>query len=406
MFRRGGYRKKFGQRFAYYDGAVRARLRAQRSLWLHAVSVGEVAIALKLAKTIAALRPQTRFVLTTTTTTGFAFANKNSFVGMEVMYTPLDFWPVMRRAINAIQPERIILVEAEVWPNLTAIAHAKNIPVCLVNARLSPRSEQRFNRFRWIVAPTFGLLDLVCVQEESDVARWTALGVRPGSLHHTGSIKYDPGDKDKVNDLHAIAPLSINAYGPDNVILFGGSTHSGEEEMLARIFLNLRPEFPQLGLFIAPRHAERARELRRQLAIPSLKVDLVSRVEADPASRPDCVVLDRTGELKRWYGVATVVFVGKSLAATRGGQNPVEPILAGKPVVFGMHMENFAALARELVANEAAVQVADEIALQNAVASLLRNPEKRHRLIQNAERVIESHRGATVRTAKLLLDVR
>jgi 3-deoxy-D-manno-octulosonic-acid transferase len=136
MFRRGNYRHKFGQRLGIYDVALRGRLSAQKSTWLHAVSVGEVMIALKLAEAIRALGADARFVLTTTTTTGFAFASKSAPSWIEVLYTPLDFWPIMRRAFATIRPAKIVLVEAEVWPNLVAEARARKIPIVLVNARL------------------------------------------------------------------------------------------------------------------------------------------------------------------------------------------------------------------------------------------------------------------------------
>src|SRR6266699_7125734 len=148
MVRRGGYRKNFGQRFGMYNRELRVRLLNQRSTWLHAVSVGEVNIALKLASALRALQPDLQCVLTTTTTTGFALANKNASHWVEVMYTPLDFWPIIRRAFTVIRPARILLIEAEVWPNLVAEAHARRIPIALVNARLSPRSEKRFRLFR------------------------------------------------------------------------------------------------------------------------------------------------------------------------------------------------------------------------------------------------------------------
>src|SRR5437660_8534792 len=192
MSRRGGYREKFGQRLGIYCRELRDCLSKQRSTWLHAVSVGEVNIALKLANALRALEPDLHCVLTTTTTTGFALARKNAPPSMEVMYTPLDYWPIMRRAFSVIRPARIILVEAEVWPNLAAEAHARRIPLVLVNARLSPRSERRYRRFRFFVAPTFRLLDLVCVQEIQDIERWAALGIPRIRIHVTGSIKYDP----------------------------------------------------------------------------------------------------------------------------------------------------------------------------------------------------------------------
>src|SRR5437016_14039249 len=147
MVRRGGYREKFGQRLGIYDRELRVRLSRQRSTWLHAVSVGEVNIALKLANALRALEPDLHCVLTTTTTTGFALANQNAPQWIEMMYSPLDFWPIMRRGFVTIRPKAIILVEAEVWPNLVAEAHARKIPIALVNARLSPRSEKRFQMF-------------------------------------------------------------------------------------------------------------------------------------------------------------------------------------------------------------------------------------------------------------------
>src|SRR6266487_7117096 len=169
MIRRGGYREKFGQRLGIFDRELRVRVSKQRSTWLHAVSVGEVNVALKLANALRTLEPDLRCALTTTTTTGFALANKNAPPWIEVMYSPLDYWPIMRRALAIIRPARILLIEAEVWPNLVACAHQRGIPTILVNARLSPRSERRFRRFRFFVARTFRLLDLICVQEQEDV---------------------------------------------------------------------------------------------------------------------------------------------------------------------------------------------------------------------------------------------
>ena len=197
MFRRGGYREKFGQRMGIYDGDVRARLSKQRSIWLHAVSVGEVAIALQTGHAVAPFEPDLFCVLTTTTTTGFAFANKNAPPWIEVMYTPLDFWPVMRRAFSVIRPAKILLVEAEVWPNLVAEAHARRIPIALVNARLSPRSERDFCD-SGLLSRDVSLVDLVCVPEREDMERWHTLGVESRRIHHTGSIKYDSsGLKDR-----------------------------------------------------------------------------------------------------------------------------------------------------------------------------------------------------------------
>jgi len=268
----------------------------------------------------------------------------------------------------------------------------------LVNARLSPRSERRYRRFRFFVAPTFRLLDLVCLPEQTDVERWTALGVSRNRIHVTRSIKFDP---DVQTQSHAVARSISQAFSSDSLVLFGGSTHRGEEEILVRVFLRLREQFPSLRLFIAPRHVERLREIRAHLSATLLRVTLASEALTTVDVDADCMLLDTTGELQRWYGIATVVFIGKSLAA-HGGQNPVEPILAGKPVVFGPHMENFATLARTLVSNNAAIQVNDAHSLECALGELLRDSESRQRLVENAHAALREHEGATGRAATLI----
>jgi 3-deoxy-D-manno-octulosonic-acid transferase len=401
LLRRGNYRHKLGQRFGFYDREVRARLESRRSTWIHAVSVGEVAIALKLSSKLREEDPDFFCVLTTTTTTGFHVATSEAGEGMEVLYSPLDFWPIMRRAFALIRPVRIVLVEAEVWPNLAAEGHNRRVPLALVNARLSKRSEARFHRFHLLIEPTFRCLDAVCVQEPEDVGRWVALGIPRDRIHHVGSIKYDPAGV-RVNPDLPLEVLRRCGIDRDTPILFGGSTHAGEEEILGEIFLRLRVDFPAFTLIIAPRHVERAAEIRARLQRLGLNVRLRSKAGESSASRPDCLLLDTTGELQHWYAVATIVFVGKSLTA-RGGQNPVEPILAGKPVLFGPHMENFSALAEALVANKAAVQVRDPNSLQEQIAWLLRDREAAFRLIANAQAVLARHNGATARTAALLL---
>jgi 3-deoxy-D-manno-octulosonic-acid transferase len=401
MIRRGGYREKFWQRLGIYDRKVRDKFSTRKSTWLHAVSVGEVNIALKVANALRALEPDLNCALTTTTTTGFALARKKAPPWIEVMYTPLDYWPIMRRAFSVIRPARVVLVEAEVWPNLAAAAYARRIPLALVNARLSPRSERRYRRFRFFVAPTFRLLDLVCVPEPQDIVRWAGLGIPRNRIRVTGSIKYDPDVQAQTQAVAASPRDLLPSVNSESPVLFGGSTHRGEEEILARVFLRLRQQFPTLRLFIAPRHVERLQEIRARLSAFPFRVDLVSEAIARGGGDADCLLLDTTGELQRWYSIATVVFVGKSLTA-HGGQNPVEPILAGNPVVFGPHMENFATLAKALVSKKGAIQIPDADFLERTVAELLLDTKARQSLVENAREVLSAHQGATARAAPLI----
>jgi 3-deoxy-D-manno-octulosonic-acid transferase len=401
MFRRGGFREKFGQRLGIYDRHLCGRLYWKKPIWLHAVSVGEVTIALKLAKQIHVLEPDQHFVLTTTTTTGFAFANQNAPDWIDVMYSPLDFWPIMRHAFASIRPKKVILVEAEVWPNMVAEAHARKIPIALINARLSPRSEKRFRMFRPFVSPTFALLDRVCVQNSADVEKWKALGVEETRIRFVGSIKFDP---ENVRIDPKLSRDVLAGFGVQNrTVIFGGSTHAGEEKILGEVFRALRRDFVDLLLVLAPRHTERTAEVEGELKEMEFQVALRSQ---SPAVDPflNCLLIDTTGELSHWYAAATLVFVGKSLRA-HGGQNPAEAILAGKPVLFGPHMENFRALAEALIQRGGAIQVSSATELRRTMTHLLANPDERKKMVENARQVLETHRGATARSAQLVVDL-
>ena len=254
----------------------------------------------------------------------------------------------------------------------------------------------------------FRLLDVVCVPEVSDLARWESLGVAAANILHTGSIKFDDdpvettsSTKTPVASLERILRLaSPDANAP---VLLAGSTHPGEERIIAEVFLELRSRFPGLFFIIAPRHVERTAEIRAELVALGLRVSVrTSLTSLSASARPDMLLLDTTGELRDWYALATVVFIGKSFTGV-GGQNPAEAIKAGAPVVFGPHMENFAELTGQLLAAEAAVQVEDSAGLKNACARLLSDPSERQRLVEAASRQIAIHRGAGARTAALLL---
>jgi len=246
------------------------------------------------------------------------------------------------------------------------------------------------------------MLDLISVPDPADVERWQALGVQPRRVHPVGSVKYDPQnvDIDRTVPRRILHDCNIE----NRPILLGGSTHPGEEELLAQVFRALRRDFPELFLIIAPRHAERARAVARLLEQMALRVALRSRVSG--TDQPvDCLMLDSTGELRNWYAVATVVFIGKSLLA-HGGQNPAEAILARKPVVFGSHMENFALFARVLVDCGGAIQIRSADELGRVIVDLLRDGAARDRLVANASQVLAAHTGATARTAKLIVDLK
>jgi len=397
MARRGNWRRKFLQRLGIYTADVYDRVQAHPRDWIHAVSVGEVLIALKLAHRLKQRDPGTHLILSTTTSTGFALAERESPDWIEVIYNPIDLPWCVGEAFDLIRPRRMILVEAEIWPNLLHTCVQRSVPVGLVNARLSTRSEERYQAFRFVVSRIFRNLDLVCVQEPDDIDRWRRLGVNSVRIQCTGSIKFDAD----AGSIPAPAPefrevLRQAGAASDATLLLAGSTHPGEESILAGIYQRLRARFPSLYLILAPRHVERTGEVTTALLAKALHPTLRSH-----PSPGDCLVLDSTGELRQWYPLASMVFIGKSLTAA-GGQNPVEPVFAGVPVLCGPGMENFAAVTASLVRAGGLIQVRDANQLEEALENLLADPARRVALPERAMAALEPHRGATDRTAELI----
>jgi 3-deoxy-D-manno-octulosonic-acid transferase len=397
MARRGGYREKFAQRFGRYTAGERERFIGGEWLWLHSISVGETLLALKLARQIHETDPALHIALSVTTSTGFAVAQDAASDWLEPIYNPLDAPWIARAALDVVRPRRLIFIEA-IWPNLLAEAKRRGLPVAFV-PRLSPRSEARFRRFRALTGPLFRLIDTLAVQEHEDVARWQSLGVAKARIHLTGNSKFDhaiAGGERAEEFRILLKRLGVADGAP---VLLGGSTFPGEERVLAEIFRALRATFPDLFLILVPRHVERTPEVLADLASAGLRVALRSEAGAGPV---DALVVNTTGELRDWYYLATVVFIGKSLTA-HGGQNPVEPVLAGCPVVFGPHMENFQTIVTRWRQAGAAVQVRDATELQAQLRDLLSRPERRATLASRAREIVAAHAGSTKRTVAALL---
>jgi len=398
MFRRGDYRRDFGQRFARYSPELCNRLASGPWIWVHAVSVGELLIALKLLEELHRRRPEWQFIISSTTSTAHALALAKQQDWWIPVYTPVDFAPVVRRAFDLVRPRAVILTESEMWPNFVWTAAGRNIPVVMINARVSPRSAARYRRFAPLLRPVAGKLTAVGLQEKDHADLWRHLGLEGRRLHVTGSVKYDPEvTENAVRDFRPV----LESFGikGDAPVLLAGSTHEGEEEILAQALVLLRRTFPTARLLIAPRHVERTASIETKLA--STGLHLARRTAGTGGPPPDILILDTTGELRDWYACADVVFIGKSLAGS-GGQNPVEAIMAGRPVLFGPRMENFAALRDALVAAGGAVEVRDAATLAAEAARLLSEPERRQRLVEGADKALLPHRGATGRTATMV----
>ena len=406
MWRRGNWVPGFFQRFGRFDPNVMQALTNRQVLWLHAVSVGEVNLCTQLIRALEPRLPNVTIVVSTTTTTGMAELRQHLPKHISKIYYPVDRRKWVVRALASIKPEAIILVEAEIWPNFLWRAQELRVPVFLANARLSPRSFRGYRWCRFLFRPIFASFAGVGAQNEEDAGKLRAIGCLPEAIHVVGNLKFDAAKLDEPRKLDVPGLLRQLGVAPDTPVLIGGSTHDGEEMILAGVAARLRARFPKLFLILVPRHFERGRDVGRQLRERGVR--FVYRNEIAAATRlregeVDCLLVNTTGELRLFYRAATVVFVGKSLTAT-GGQNPIEPGAQGKAMIFGPNMQNFADIARSFVTQNAAIQVPDAETLEQAIAELLADESRRAELGRNAAKVVRENLGAIERTVDMILE--
>lgn len=405
LWRRGNWFKGFGERFAQYDTKLKQALTNRQTLWLHAVSVGEVGLCIQLIHALEARLPNAKIVVSTTTTTGMGELKKRLPTSISKIYYPIDRRSYVARAQAVVHPSAIVLVEAEIWPNFIWRARSQRTPLFLVNARMSDRSFRRYRRYGFLFRSLFATFNGVGAQSEADAKRLQAVGCRPEAVRVTGSLKFDAAHATEVHHPDVPALLTQAGARAGAPVLVCGSTHDGEEALLGEIFLRLRQRIPDLFLVLVPRHFERTREVER--VVQSLKIGYALRTDLrdhrnNGASVRDCLIVNTTGELRAFYEQATVVFVGKSLTA-RGGQNPIEPCALGKATVFGPNMQNFRDVVNVLLTAQAARQVHDAKELETTLEQLLTQPKQREQLGQNGAMIAQKSRGAVERTADMIV---
>ncbi|HTV43238.1 MAG TPA: 3-deoxy-D-manno-octulosonic acid transferase [Candidatus Sulfotelmatobacter sp.] len=406
MARRGNWRNGFWQRFGIYGPSLKHAVTNRHVLWVHAVSVGEVLLLIQFIRALEARAPNLKFVVSTTTTTGMGILRQRLPTHISKIYYPIDQAGIVARALSTIHPDAIVLFETEIWPNFIWKAQKRGIPLFLANARLSRRSFRGYRRFGFLFRQLFETFEGIAAKSEAEAERFRGVGCRPDRVRVTGNLKYDTATATEPNGLDVPGLLKQIGANGDTPILIGGSTHDGEEVVLADIAQRLRTQFPKLFLILVPRHFERSPEIARKLRERGVK--LLFRTAVQPDTRLvdgeiNCLLVDTTGELRSFYEYATVVFIGKSLTA-EGGQNPIEPAAAGKAIVFGPHMQNFADIAPEFVEKNGAVQVRDAAMLEKVLGELLEDKYQRAELGRNALLVVSQNQGAMERTLAMVLD--
>jgi len=399
------YRRGIRQRMGYVtrdsDGPV---------LWIHGVSVGEVKAAEPLVRALKQELPGVGIVVSSTTPTGAGLA-KRIYPDEQVFYYPLDFGPFPGRALDNIRPIGVLLVELELWPNFLHAAEQRDVPVAVVNGRISKRSFKGYRMVRRLL-PQHDRINLFCVQNQTYARRVEDLGVNPAKIKKTGNLKYDCLHVRKDPVVRDPGLVELLALEPDELVLVGGSTHDGEEATLGEIALALEPELGRpIRLVVAPRHPERVNAagdgLRRVLKHHGSSrsvIRLTEQRKGGVAPGGAWLIVDTIGELDAVYSLADAVFVGGSLVR-HGGQNMLEPVALGKPTLFGPHVWNFQTDVELLRAGDGVVQVQDADGLHRELRRLLSDESAARELARKGQEVVRANQGAVNRTLAGVLEI-
>jgi 3-deoxy-D-manno-octulosonic-acid transferase len=383
---------------------VSFNLDAEDSIWVHAVSVGEVLAARPLMAELRQRYPKLRLFLSTTTIAGQELARRSVSEADAVFYFPFDLAFTARRTLGLVKPRLFLMMETEIWPNLLRECRRRGVKTVLVNGRISSRSFPRYRLIRPFFRRVLADVDHFCVQGEQSRRRLVELGADPERISITGSLKFDALQLTVVPGRGRDRVLRFFRMSPGRPVFVAGSTLRGEEQAVIRAFHRVRTPGSNALLVLAARHPERFAEVERLCRQEGLATVRRSDLPIDAEPRADAVVLDTIGELAQLYQIATAVFVGGSLVPA-GGHNIMEPALFGKPIVFGPHMENFQEIAEAFLANGAAVQVQNDRELEGAIVALMGDPVRRARLGAAARALVDANRGAKDRTLAVIAGV-
>lgn len=398
---RGHNFDRFYQRMGYYPQALSKKEKGRPRIWMHAASVGEVGVAYAIGKALLHRYPRCDLVLSTIREQGYARAQTLFGEHVPCFFAPLDLVSVARRALDAIQPDVLVLLETEIWPNLIVNAHRKGVSTALVNGRISVRTINSYRRVRPLLRYILSHLDAFSMISDEDAQRLDSLGANPSRITVYGNAKFDGVDPMENPDAKTWATRLYGLHEQTQVMV-AGSTRYPEEPMLLEAFFRLRDHFPHLLLIIAPRHIERVDQIQQWVADHGLACQLRSQLGHGEHSRnAPVVILDTMGELSETYSVADIVFCGGSLVP-KGGQNILEPAMWGKPILFGPSMEDFADARQLIAASGGGAQVANTDALTAAALDWLHFPEKAVAAGLAARKAILPHRGAAQKHAEVI----
>jgi 3-deoxy-D-manno-octulosonic-acid transferase len=400
--RHGKYADSFKERLGWLQ--VSSLSDGRKTIWVHAVSVGEFLAARPLVERIKREFPDFRLVVSTTTLTGQRLARAESLARFDaVFYFPFDWTFAVRRSLNQIKPSLVVILETELWPNFLCECRRRSILTVIANGRISPRSFARYKRVRRFIARALNDVSLLIMQSEADAERASLLGARVGRVRVCGNLKYDIASEAQISNLNSETAEKIDnlfALSSSHQLIIAGSTAPGEENILLAAFGEARKQqgLADARLILAPRHPERFNEVASLIAQSGFRFARRSEDALD-SQAADVILLDTIGELAALYRFAAVVFVGGSLVP-RGGHNIIEPALYAKPIIVGPHTENFRQIVSDFAQADAVVQIS---ATDDAVSSsftkelirLLSDTESAQAMGARAREILHKSRGAT-----------
>jgi 3-deoxy-D-manno-octulosonic-acid transferase len=390
--RYGEYHRRWRERFGFFTAPG-----FQGSLWVHAVSLGEVNAAEPLIKALMEAYPHSPLVVTTVTATGSERVRQLFGDRVFSVYLPYDLPFAVHRFLRNVRPRLSVIVETEIWPNLYFACRRRGIPMLIANARLSERSMRGYARLRGVVRAALRCVTHIAAQSPADAERYRLLGAEPTQISVCGNLKFDmPIPVDAVRDGRAMR----ETWGQGRPVWIAASTHEGEELPVLEAHLEVLKRLPDALLLIAPRHPERFRMV--ESAVRSLGFNAATRsADGVPSHSTQCFVLDAMGELMPFYAASSVAFVGGSLTPI-GGHNVLEPAALSIPVVVGPHTFNFEGITSALIEEGGALRIGAADELGEAVQRLLRDGKRREEMGLAARFVFERERGAVDRVMKLI----
>ncbi|MGO8943287.1 MAG: 3-deoxy-D-manno-octulosonic acid transferase [Syntrophobacteraceae bacterium] len=394
---RGKWHSGTLESLGFMSREVMETLAATRNIWIHAVSVGEVAAVEGIITGLRRDYPGHRIVLTVTTKTGHSFARQKYRDSALVLWSPLDLSIAAGKFVRAIRPVIYIVAETELWPSLFVHLSQDRVPIVIVNGRISDKAFPRYRLARNLLRNTLRRVKIFGMQSRLDAERIIEMKADANKVHVTGNLKFD-----SVPEGVAAAPSDYGLDGEHQVLL-AASTHPGEEDILLDIFRSLKRTDPALRLVLVPRHPERAFSVAEAVRKTGFVPVLLSGNHA-VIRQEEVLIVDSIGHLVALYSLARVAFVGKSLTV-KGGHNIIEPAVFGKPIVIGPHMQNFNDITQAFLAGNGVIQVKDAAELKAAIEKLLDEPDMSRGLGDRARMIVHRHRGATARALDLIRGV-